>query len=142
MSVNKGTPSGEESYEVGYGKPPKEHQFQKGNKLGKGQKKGAKALKTIVKEVSGQKLQVKLRGKTKKLTMLELAIQQLFSKASKGDLNATAKMIALTEMYLPQDEAGERDAETQKADMDALRDFIALQDQLEAAEEDEEDQGD
>lgn len=136
MSANEDTPDGKDGYEVGYGKPPKEHQFQNGNKLGKGQKKGAKALKTIVKEAAGQKVMVKQGGKIKKITLLELTIQQLVAKASKGDFKAAGKFISLAEMYLPQEEAGEPDAETQMADIDALKAFIALQDEIEPPQND------
>lgn len=121
--------------EVGYKKPPRHSQFKKGNKLGKGRPKGAKNMKTIVNEAMGQKVAVKIGGKTKKLSKVELAIHQLASKASQGDPKASDKAIALYERYGPHDDADGPEPEKLKHDLDALRDYVAMQDLMHPPEE-------
>ena len=54
----------EEPYEVGYGKPPKEHRFKKGvsgNEGGK--KKGTKSLKTDLEEELKSLVEITEKGK-------------------------------------------------------------------------------
>lgn len=58
-------------YEVGYGKPPKQHTFQKGNKKGKGRKKGSKGMKRIVNEAFGMKVKGSLAGKVQSISKFE-----------------------------------------------------------------------
>ncbi|MXO73056.1 DUF5681 domain-containing protein [Alteraurantiacibacter buctensis] len=115
---------------MGYAKPPKEHQFKAGNKLGKGRQKGAKGLKTIVKEAMGQKVPAKLGGKTFKLSKLELTVHQIATKSSQGDLKAAAKALALYERYGPQDEPDGPEPEKVRRDLEALRGYLAMHDLL------------
>jgi hypothetical protein len=123
-------PGPDDDYKVGHGNPPKEHQFKKGNKLGKGRKKGAKGLKTIVNEASGQKVPVKLGGKPVKLSKLELTVHQVFTKASQGDLKAADKALALAERYGPQDALEGPEPEKVSRDIEALRAHLAMYDQI------------
>lgn len=122
--------SGAGDYDVGYAKPPKEHQFKKGNKLGKGRQKGAKGLKTIVNEAMGQKVTVKLGGKTVKFSKLELTVHQIITKSSQGDLKAADKALALYERYGPQDDADGPEPEKVRRDLEALRGHLAMFDKI------------
>lgn len=122
-------------YEVGYGKPPKDHQFQPNNKLGKGRKTGSKNTKTIVKEAFGQKVSATVGGKTKKMTKIELAMLQLANKASAGDLKAIEKVIQLQERYGPQEDPEGPDPAKVGHDLDALRDYLAMMDQIHPPDE-------
>lgn len=117
-------------YEVGNCKPPKEHQFQKGNKQGKGRKKGSKATRTIVKEALGQKVATKLGGKTKMFSKFELSLHQLANKASGGDLKAIEKVIALQERYGPPEDPEEPSPEKLRLDQATLRDHLTYLDML------------
>lgn len=123
-----GPAPGSDDYKVGFGNPPKAHQFKVGNKCGKGRKKGAKGLKTIVNEASGQKVPVKLGGKPVKLSKLELTVHQVFTKASQGDLKAVDKALTLAERYGPQDAPEGPEPEKVSRDVDALRGYLAMLD--------------
>ncbi len=126
------------AYEVGYGKPPKHSQYPKGNGPGKGRPKGAKNMKTIVNAASGAKVTTKINGKVKKMTKIELALLQLANKAAAGDLKAIEKLIALHERY-GDDHAIEPTAEETKADLETLKNFLAMQ---KFGDDVEEEQGD
>jgi hypothetical protein len=130
--------SGSGEQEVGYRKPPKEHQFKSGNTLGKGRPKGAKNLKTIVNEALGQKVAVKMGGKTKKLSKVELMVHQVATKASQGDLKAADRALALFERYGPQEDTERPEPEKIRRDRGALRDQLAMMDLVFPPEDDEE----
>jgi hypothetical protein len=115
-----------EEYEVGYGKPPAQYQFKKGNKFSKGKPKGSKAFKTIVTQALGIKVPAKINGKTVKMTKAELAIHQLANKASAGDLKAIEKVIALQQQYGPPDDPAGPSPEQLKMDADALKEMLEL----------------
>lgn len=117
--------------EVGHGKPPKEHRFQKGNKMGKGRKKGSKGLKTIVNEAFGMKVKGSLAGKPTKLTKIEATIHQVATKASQGDPKAADKAIPLYERYGPPEDPEGPSVERIEANLDALEAYIAMKRQIE-----------
>lgn len=81
-------------YEVGYGKPPVEHQFGPGGKkpVGSGRKKGEKNLRTHIDDLLAEKVRVTLGGETKTMTKRELLVRVGFEKAIKArsvnELNA------------------------------------------------------
>lgn len=81
-------------YEVGYGKPPKEHRFKKGAKSPhpEGRPKGAKGLKSLVCEAAEAPAEYVIGGKKRRGTRLGLAFHQMSLKAAKGDLKATEKL--------------------------------------------------
>lgn len=81
--------------EMGYGKPPKRHQFkpgQSGNSAGR--KKGARGLKTDLRAELNAKLAVTENGKTKKLRKQQVMLKALFAKALKGDVRAIELIIS------------------------------------------------
>lgn len=87
-------------YQVGYGKPPKEHQFQpgkSGNPAGK--PKGAKNMSTLFKENFEQKQPVKLNGKTKKMTPMEITFRQIAQKAMTGDYKFVILALTLCQKH-------------------------------------------
>lgn len=58
--------------EVGYGKPPRTHQFKPGQSGNpKGRPKGAKSEATILYELLHRKIPIREGGKTRKVTVLE-----------------------------------------------------------------------
>lgn len=88
----KKEPDGE--YEVGYKKPPPNHQFPKGvSGDPKGRPKGSKNHSTIVKEALAKKTTATLEGKPVKMTMLEVMILGQINKAAKGDTRAFKAMM-------------------------------------------------
>ena len=126
-----------EEYKVGYGKPPKHTQFPHGNGPGKGKPKGAKNMKTIVNLATGAKVTTKINGKVKKISKLELSVHQLANKAAGGDLKAIDKLITLHERYGREEQSVEPTAEDTKADLETLKNYLALHQLGEAAVEEE-----
>lgn len=83
-------------YEVGYKKPPKKHQYKPGQTGNpKGRPKGAKNTKTIVDELLSKKLEIKMDGKTKKISAREAALLAVLQKALKGDSRAFKQILDL-----------------------------------------------
>lgn len=117
-----------DSYAVGYGKPPLHGQFKPGNKKGKGRKKGSKNLKTIVNEAAAMKGVAKLNGQLKKLPKIEITVHQVYSKGAAGDAKAGDKAIELYERYGPQEDPSGPPPEETRANLDSLRDYLALRD--------------
>ncbi len=78
-----------ESYEVGYRKPPKEHQFRKGvSGNRKGRPKGFKNVRTIIAEMLDQKVDLKINGQHQRMPYRAALLQRLFSDALNGKFNA------------------------------------------------------
>ncbi|HTO81790.1 MAG TPA: DUF5681 domain-containing protein [Methylomirabilota bacterium] len=76
-------------YQIGYGKPPKAHQFQKGKSGNpKGRPKGARSNATIVGELLDVKSTIKVEGRQRKMSHREIAYLAQVQKAVRGDLKA------------------------------------------------------
>lgn len=75
--------------DVGFGRPPVDHQFkpgQSGNK--RGRPKGSKSEATILDGILGRKLNITQNGKTRKITVLEAIYMKAADDALKGDQKA------------------------------------------------------
>ena len=84
---------------IGYGQPPKAHQFKPGHSGNpKGRPKGVKNLSTDVAEELSEKIPVTEYGKSYKITKQRALIKTLVAKGLKGDMRAAAQIIGLTPM--------------------------------------------
>jgi hypothetical protein len=93
--MKKGLTSGE--YAVGYGKPPQETQFKKGQSGNpKGRPKGSLNLTTAVNRALREKITVVENGRRKTITKLDAAIIQMVNRAVQGDARAMAQMLGVT----------------------------------------------
>jgi Family of unknown function (DUF5681) len=84
-------------YQVGYGKPPKHSQFQKGicpNPKGRGSGRDLK-LGDITNKVLHTPIAFRDGGKLKKASRLELMIRRLAVQAMKGDVASAAQLLTL-----------------------------------------------
>jgi hypothetical protein len=87
---------------VGYKRPPKEHQFQKGcSGNPKGRPKPKKALFDKLEAVLSEPVTVVEDGKRKRVTKLEAMIMRLSAKALSGDLRALTKVLELRNQMAP-----------------------------------------
>lgn len=83
------------SYDVGYGRPPKKHQFVKGKSGNpKGRGKGNRNIKSMVRDLLNEKVTVTRDGKRKKIETREAVMQVVRNKALNGDLKALQFLIA------------------------------------------------
>jgi hypothetical protein len=83
-------------YRVGYRRPPKEHQFQKGRSGNpKGRPKGVKNLATDIDEERRELLKISEGGKQRVITKQRAMVKCLVNKAVKGDTKAMALLVAL-----------------------------------------------
>jgi hypothetical protein len=93
-----------DSYEIGYGKPPKHIQFKKGQSGNpKGRPKKPKNLAALILKTFGDKVIVKGPGGLHSMTKLEAALVQLANKALGGDLMALREVIRLREKVQEQE---------------------------------------
>lgn len=96
----------DDSYDIGYGKPPKGSQFQPGQSGNpKGRKKGSRGLKTDLGAELRSKVPVTENGKTRQLTKQQLVLKAMVTKAAKGDTKAAAHVLSMTmQMFGIEDE--------------------------------------
>jgi len=92
-------------YEVGYGKPPRHSQFQKGQSGNpRGRKKGTRGLKTILGEEIGTRYTTRINGEPTTGTKQELMFRALATRAAHGDIKAAAILIPLLiNLFGPED---------------------------------------
>ena len=83
-------------YEVGYGRPPREHQFKKGepSRNPKGRPRGARPAPDLVAALL-QPVTIRMQGKERKVCFPEAMIQVAQDKALKGDQRAAQTLINL-----------------------------------------------
>ena len=102
----------EGSYEVGYGKPPKEHRFQKGRSGNpRGRPKTKKVEELDVSALLEDPVAVKLDGKQREMPPFEISTRQIAKKALEGNTSAMIDFIRLCEQYgilapKPEDQGG------------------------------------
>jgi hypothetical protein len=111
---------------IGYGKPPKQHQFKPGQSGNpKGRKRGSRGLKTDLGAELRSKVPVTENGKTRQLTKQQLVLKAMVTKAAKGDTKAAAHVLSMTmQMFGIEDERTGK-SKLNAADEALLADFLA-----------------
>jgi hypothetical protein len=87
------------SYSVGYGKPPKQHQFQPGqcgNR--KGRPKGLKNTLTLLRDILDRKIEVRVGGTLRKMSVREAILTRFAEAALKGDTKSAAFLLQRYDM--------------------------------------------
>lgn len=105
--------------DVGYGRPPKAHQFKPGQS---GNPKGAKNEDTIIRSILNRKIAIREAGKARKVSVLEAMIWKFAEDALKGNTKSAGFLLNRYQM------AEGRAPETDQLDEDdrgVLDDFIA-----------------
>jgi|SRR5580692_7549446 hypothetical protein len=74
-------------YEVGYGRPPRDHQFKSGKSgNARGRPKGAKSEATILKTLLYRKIEIREGGRVRKVTVYEAIYLRCVEDALKGNV--------------------------------------------------------
>lgn len=89
-------------YEVGYGKPPVATRFKPGHSGNPaGRRKGSMNINSILKKAMNEMVVVNERGRTKRLTKMEVAVAQIMNKAASGDIGAFKLAYAMASQIDP-----------------------------------------
>lgn len=124
-SDKKGDGWGSGFYDVGYGKPPKEHQFKKGQSGNPpGRKKQDRTIRAILQKIIRETVIANLPDGERKITTLEFVIRSLLSRAVKGDSRATDQFINLTLMAFGIGEPDDIKRDLSSEDRELLREAL------------------
>src|SRR5258707_1044631 len=84
------------SYEVGYGKPPRRNQFQKGQSGNpKGRPRYSKNVATLARDALYAQVEVVENGRRRRVSKLEVGFNQLANRIAKGDLVAIRLLLTI-----------------------------------------------
>ena len=90
----------EGGYEIGYGKPPRNTQFQMGKSgNSRGRPRGAKNFTTVAEEALREPVMINENGRRKTATKMEVIFKQLVNKATKGDYRSIQLLISYVEKH-------------------------------------------
>ena len=96
--ADKKEPSGD--YGIGYGKPPKQHQFPKGRSGNvSGRPKSKKSGLTDISGLLNEPVKVKAGGKVREMGLFEAGLWKLAKRAVDKDLRAILKFVKICEEY-------------------------------------------
>lgn len=119
----KASPQGEKTSaqaDVGYGKPPTEHQFKPGvSGNPKGRPKGTLNVLDVIAKHANKKVKVLENGEEKSMSKLEVVISAAFNKAGKGDVAAMRILVQLLQAHGEMSES-KGDVAFSQADIDAV----------------------
>lgn len=81
-------------YDVGYGRPPKDHQFKPGQSgNSKGRPKGAQSEVTILRDILHERIEVHQAGRPRKMSTLKALLLRCRNSALGGDLKSLAFLL-------------------------------------------------
>jgi uncharacterized protein DUF5681 len=110
---------------VGYGRPPKATQFQKGQSGNpKGRPKGTRPVGAVLQEILGQRIAVTENGRTRRLPALEVMLRRLANDAMRSEPVALKLILSLFDRYGDSPEAGIRFDEVLAEDKEILANFL------------------
>jgi hypothetical protein len=123
---------------VGYGKPPKKHRFKKG-KSGNpnGRPKGAKGLKTDLKEVLAAPVTVSIGGKEYTGSRQKITLVAMAMRAVMGQPRSAEMLIKTTLNVLGPDDEGAAGERLSKRDEELLKQLLNCAEQSEVGADDD-----
>jgi uncharacterized protein DUF5681 len=82
------------TYAIGYGKPPRAHQFKPGQSgHGEGRPPGSKNEATIIKEILGKTIKIREGDKIRRITVLEAMFRRFAEKSVAGDIKSATFLL-------------------------------------------------
>lgn len=102
LADDSGRDEHEPSYEVGYKRPPRHTQFQKGcSGNPAGRPRLAKGLKTIVRETMTAQVEVRTAAGARKMSRVEALMHKTVELAMKGNVRAMTELLSLYAAAVP-----------------------------------------
>jgi hypothetical protein len=87
------------TYSVGYGQPPRNHQFQPGQSGNrKGRPKGAKNTLTLLREILDRRIEMRSGGILRRVSVREAMLTRFAESALKGDIKSAAFLLQRYDM--------------------------------------------
>jgi Family of unknown function (DUF5681) len=94
MRAGRGSASNAATYEVGYRKPPRAHQFKPGESGNpRGRPKNTKNEATILRNLLNRRVEAREGGKARKITILEAILLRFAEEALKGNTKTAAFLL-------------------------------------------------
>lgn len=110
---------------VGYRRPPKHTQFQKGRSGNpKGRPKYVRNFKTVLRGELAELIVVRENGRERKLTKLEALVKSLVAAAIHGDMRATNAIVAFSTKMLGGDDDSKNPTRSDADDQDIIDAFV------------------
>jgi hypothetical protein len=129
---------GDDDEVVGYGKPPKKHRFKKG-KSGNpnGRPKGAKGLKTDLKEVLAAPVTVSIGGKEYTGSRQKITLVAMAMRAVMGEPRSAEMFVKTILNVLGPDDEGAAGERLSKRDEELFKQLLNYTEQTEAGADDD-----
>jgi hypothetical protein len=111
--------------DVGYRRPPKEHQFSEGQSGNpRGRPKGTRNLRSDLAQLMKKSVVVRENGKPRRISGQQAMLLSLYDKALRGDLKAATSLIGMVQKLDPS--AGEpvQDRTLSESDEAILENFL------------------
>ncbi|WP_430443648.1 DUF5681 domain-containing protein [Sphingorhabdus contaminans] len=115
-----------DDYEVGYGRPPKKHQFQKGQSGNpKGRRIGARGLKSDLEEVVRAKVPVTQQGQKSFQTKQRVLLVRLVNEALQGNMKAATQVLTMIVQILGVEDERTSRTDLTPSELDILDSYLA-----------------
>lgn len=123
--VPEASPASEQSYEVGYGKPPKHSQFQPGQSGNpRGRPKGSKSPFTLLREELEQKVTLREGDRVTTVTKMEAVLKRVVNDTLGGKASSTRLLFPLLHVFEAQDASTPEDRNFSPSDAELLRNVL------------------
>jgi uncharacterized protein DUF5681 len=114
------------SYRVGYGKPPKQHQFQPGQSgNSKGRPKGAKNTSTLLREILDGKIDLRTGASVRKVSLREAILLRIAQSALKGEIKSAHFLLQRYDAETAQAEVQETEVDIRYESLEEAKEALA-----------------